>query len=139
MIIYIYNRHLCNVFCIDFIDIDNVDPYQFRCVQKKIYKVMDLYEIFLRIPDIRDIIFSYLDKYQDNLYVFRKLSKSFYYIHLYDHLRITKLNTNNKYSNQPKKFIKNFLQSNKIKSLYISDFNKKLLQMDFFFLKKTCD
>jgi hypothetical protein len=87
---------------------------------------MDIYELFSRYKGIQKDIFSYFNKYEDNILVFRILSKNFTKLDLYDILIIQKL----KNKNQTKSYIKNFLFYNNIKKLYIHNFNKKLLMID---------
>jgi hypothetical protein len=87
---------------------------------------MDLYEIFYRLPDMKDHIMSYFSKYEDNIYIFRMLSKSFNHLNIYHKLKIEKFYYKTKYKNQSKTYIQNFLKDNKIKKLKITEYNKHI-------------
>jgi len=91
---------------------------------------MDLYEIFASIPGIREIIFTYFDKYEDNIFIFRMLSKSFWSLHLYDKFTVEKIYKKNGYCNQSINMIINFLKYNKVRTFYINSYNKKITQID---------
>ena len=86
---------------------------------------MDLYDLF-SLSDIKDFIMSYLCKYNDNIYIFRMLCKSFYYLPLYHKFKVENVYCKNKYISQSKSYIQNFLKINKIKKLYINKYNKHI-------------
>lgn len=74
--------------------------------------MIDLYTIFWNFPELKGEIFSYFDKYDydRNIAALKIISRSFYYLPMYNKLTIDK---------QSKSSISNFLKNNNIKTLII--------------------
>ena len=83
-------------------------------------QTIDLYTIFRNFPELKREIFSYFDKYDDNIFIFRQLARSFYYLPLYDKLVLSK---------QPMSFLKKFLKINKISKFHIRNNNPKMYKL----------
>lgn len=99
-----------------------IDVYKF--IHFSIYIIMnrfnaDLY-LLLTVPELRREVFSFLDKYDDDVFIFRQLSRSFYYMCLYEELGISK---------QPPSFLKKFLKINRIKKLHIRENHRKMYKL----------
>lgn len=90
--------------------------------------MIDLYTIMGDFPELREIILSYFDKYFNKYdetdfnakHTIRQLSRSYYYLPLYEKLNIGK---------QSLTFLKKFLIINKIRKLHIVDNNNKLYRL----------
>lgn len=89
-----------------------------------VYNDLDLEYIFSVLPEIRRIIFSYLCQYNDNIFIFRQVSKSFYYMPLYTKIKV---------SDQPLSFLKKFIKINPIHYLSITKYNRYLLKLPLTF------
>lgn len=76
--------------------------------------------LHLLSTDIGGVVFSYLNKYEDNRFVLRQLSRSFYRLPLYETLSINK---------QPKTFLSGFLRTNRVRNLVIRNHNKNLFKI----------
>ena len=81
----------------------------------------NLYYFFDTYPDITKYILNFFCKYDDNKFIFRQLSKSFYHLPLYDSLVVDK---------QSRSFLIKYLKINKIKTLVIYHHNKNLYKID---------
>lgn len=82
--------------------------------------MIDLYSFLRNYSDLKGLVFSYLCKYEDNKFILRQLSKSFYYLPLYDTLCVDK---------QSKSFLTRFFRVNRIHTLRIRDHNKNLYKI----------
>lgn len=85
--------------------------------------MIDLYTIFSDFPELRREIFSFFDNYAKlpinsmNVFIMKQLSRSFYYLPLYEKLVVSK---------QSKSFLHRFLKTNTLRKLHIRDNNSKL-------------
>lgn len=81
---------------------------------------MDLYSFLRTFTDLRRLMFSFLCKYEDNRFILRQLSKSFYNLPLFETLSIDR---------QSKAFLTRFFRTNQIRKLIICNHNPNLFRI----------
>ena len=80
----------------------------------------DLYSFLRTFTDLRDLVFSYLCKHEDNRFVLRQLSRSFYNLSLFQTLSVDK---------QSRAFLTRFFRTNRVRKLILRNHNRNLFRI----------
>lgn len=80
----------------------------------------DLYSFMRDYPDLREVVFSFLCRYEGEKFLLRQLSKSFNHLSLYTRLSIRK---------QSRAFLYRFLKTHQIHTLVMNQHNRNLYKL----------